>query len=161
MTFLATRYWRFCIYIGINIDAQKFIYGHLFYFLQISTKMHRIWNELWMAPASQWPKRRRSEGSPGQRLPSADGQLSRLASDICMVYVWYIHGIYLVYPWYILSNSKSCLLSAIKLLSWKSMQHISSSDSSSIHPVPEPRWKCCIKFKMKVAHLKLTKRMLE
>ncbi len=38
----------------------------------------------------------------------------RLASDLCMVYVWYIHGIYLVYPWYILSDSKSCLLSAIK-----------------------------------------------
>jgi hypothetical protein len=31
-----------------------------------------------------------------------------------LVYVWYIHGIYLVYPWYILSDSKSCLLSAIK-----------------------------------------------
>jgi hypothetical protein len=35
----------------------------------------------------------------------------RLASDLRMVYVWYIHGIYLIYPWYILSDSKSCLLS--------------------------------------------------
>ncbi len=64
--------------------------------------------------ASQWPRLRRSEGSPGPRLPSADGQLSGLASDLRMVYVWYIHGICLVYPWYILSDSKSCLLSAIK-----------------------------------------------
>ena len=64
--------------------------------------------------ASQWPRLRRSEGNPGPRLPSADGQLSRLASDLRLVYVWYIHGIYLVYPWYILSDSKSCLLSAIK-----------------------------------------------
>ncbi len=29
-----------------------------------------------------------------------------------------------------------------------------------IHPVPEPRWKCCIKCKMKGSHLKLTQRML-
>ncbi len=64
--------------------------------------------------ASQWPRLRRSKGSPGQRLPSADGQLSGLASDLRLVYVWYIHGIYLVYPWYILSDSKSCLFSAIK-----------------------------------------------
>jgi hypothetical protein len=63
--------------------------------------------------ASQWPRLRRSEGSPGLRLPSADGQLSGLTSDLGMVYVWYI----LVYPWYILSDSKSCLLSAIKYLS--------------------------------------------
>ncbi len=82
--------------------------------------------------ASKWPRLRRSEGSPGQRLPSADGQLSGLASDLHMVYVWYIHGIYLVYPWYILSDSKSYLLSAIKLLSWKSMQHTCISNSSSI-----------------------------
>jgi hypothetical protein len=68
--------------------------------------------------ASQWPRLRRSEGSPSQRLQSADGQPSGLASDLrtahSTVYVWYIYGIYLVYPWYILSNSKSCLLSAIK-----------------------------------------------
>jgi hypothetical protein len=64
--------------------------------------------------ASLWPRLRSSEGSPGLRLPSADGQLSGLTSDLCMVYVWYIHGIYLVHPWYILSYSKSCLLSAIK-----------------------------------------------
>jgi hypothetical protein len=64
--------------------------------------------------ASQWPRLRRSEGNPGPRLQSADGQLSGLASDLRLVYVWYIHGIYLVYPWYILSDSKSCLLSAIK-----------------------------------------------
>jgi hypothetical protein len=64
--------------------------------------------------ASQWPRLRRSEGSPGLRLPSADGQLSGLASDLRLVYVWYIHGIYLVYSWYILSDSKSCILSAIK-----------------------------------------------
>jgi hypothetical protein len=46
--------------------------------------------------ASQWPRLRKSP------------------SDHLMVYVWYIHGISLVYPWYILPNSKSCLLSAIK-----------------------------------------------
>jgi hypothetical protein len=46
MTLLATRYRRFCVDIGIDIDAQKFIYGHLFYFLQILTKMHRISNVL-------------------------------------------------------------------------------------------------------------------
>jgi hypothetical protein len=41
--------------------------------------------------ASLWPKQRRSKGSLGPKLPSADGQL--------MVYTWYIHGIYyLVYP---------------------------------------------------------------
>ncbi len=50
---------------------------------------------------SQWPRLRRSEGSPGPRLPSADGQLSGLANDLCLVYVWYIPGISLVYPWYI------------------------------------------------------------
>ena len=64
--------------------------------------------------ASQWPRLRRSEGNPGPRLQSADGQLSGLASDLRLVYVWYIHGIYLVYSWYILSDSKSCILSAIK-----------------------------------------------
>ncbi len=32
-------------------------------------------------------------------------------SDLHMVYVWYIH-IYMVYPLYILSDGKSCLLSA-------------------------------------------------
>jgi hypothetical protein len=37
--------------------------------------------------ASLWPKLRRSEGSLGQRLPSADEQLSGLASDLCVVYV--------------------------------------------------------------------------
>ncbi len=36
--------------------------------------------------ASLWPKLRRSDGSPGLRLPSADGQLIGLASDHCMVY---------------------------------------------------------------------------
>ena len=36
--------------------------------------------------ASLWPKLRRSEGSPGLRLPSADGQLRRLGSDLHMVY---------------------------------------------------------------------------
>ena len=64
--------------------------------------------------ASQWPRLRRSEGNPVPRLQSADGQLSGLASDLRLVYVWYIHGIYLVYSWYILSDSKSCILSAIK-----------------------------------------------
>ena len=64
--------------------------------------------------ASQWPRLRRSEGNPGPRLQSADGQLSGLASDLRLVYVWYIHGIYLVYTWYILSDSKSCLLSVIE-----------------------------------------------
>ena len=45
-----------------------------------------------------WPKLRKSEGSPGLRLPNADGQLRRLARDFHMVYAWYIPGIYLVYP---------------------------------------------------------------
>ncbi len=66
-----------------------------------------LWTFELPQPASLWPRLRRSEGSPGLRLPSADGQLSRQASDLHMVNVWYIHGIYLVYPWYILSYSKS------------------------------------------------------
>jgi hypothetical protein len=45
-TLLATRYRRFCVDIGIDIDAQKFVFGHWFYFLQISTKMPRISNVL-------------------------------------------------------------------------------------------------------------------
>ena len=49
--------------------------------------------------ASLWPKPRRSEGSPVLRLPSADGQLRRLAPDFRTVYP----GIYPVYTWYILS----------------------------------------------------------
>ena len=36
--------------------------------------------------ASLWPKPRRSEGSPGLRLPSADGQLRRLARDLGTLY---------------------------------------------------------------------------
>jgi hypothetical protein len=40
------RYRRLSVDIGIDIDAQKFIYGHRCYFLQISTKMHRISNVL-------------------------------------------------------------------------------------------------------------------
>ncbi len=53
--------------------------------------------------ASLWQKLRRSEGNLGPRLPSAGGQLSWLASDLRMVNVRYIHGIYLVYDtWYIL-----------------------------------------------------------
>ncbi len=35
---------------------------------------------------SLWPKLRSFDGSPGLRLPSADGQLSGLASDHHMVY---------------------------------------------------------------------------
>ena len=47
--------------------------------------------------ASQWPRLRRSEGSPGLRLPNERGQQSGpgLSSN------WYIHGIYMVYTWYI------------------------------------------------------------
>ena len=37
--------------------------------------------------ASLWPKLRRSEGSTGLRLPSADGQLRRLEHDFHMVNV--------------------------------------------------------------------------
>jgi hypothetical protein len=55
--------------------------------------------------ASQWPRLRRSEGSPGLRLPNERGQQSGpgLSSNwyihgIYMVYTWYIHGIYHVYP---------------------------------------------------------------
>ena len=53
--------------------------------------------------ASLWPKLRSSDGSPGLRLPSADGQLSRLASYLRMVYAlaWYKHGIYREYTLYI------------------------------------------------------------
>ncbi len=36
--------------------------------------------------ASLWPKLTSSDGSPGLMLPSADGQLSGLASDLHMVY---------------------------------------------------------------------------
>ena len=43
--------------------------------------------------ASLWPKPRRYEGSPCLRLPSADGQLKRLAPDFRMVYAQYIPGI--------------------------------------------------------------------
>ena len=59
-------------------------------------------------------KIQRKSRSEASKRGWADGQLSGLASDLRLVYVWYIHGIYLVYPWYILSDSKSCLLSAIK-----------------------------------------------
>ncbi len=47
--------------------------------------------------ASQWPRLRRSEGSPGTMLPSVRGPQSGpgLSSD------WHIHGIYMVYTWYI------------------------------------------------------------
>ncbi len=48
--------------------------------------------------ASLWPKLRRSEESPGLRLPSADGQLRRLARDFRMAYAKYIPGIYVAYP---------------------------------------------------------------
>ena len=48
-------------------------------------------------PASLWPKLRRSEGSPGLRLPSADGQLRRLEHDFRMVYAKYIPCIYGIY----------------------------------------------------------------
>jgi hypothetical protein len=41
-------------------------------------------NLAWVA--SLWPKLKRSDGSPGLRRPSADGQLSGLASDHCTVY---------------------------------------------------------------------------
>ncbi len=71
--------------------------------------------------ASLWQKLRSSDGSPGLRLPSANGQLSRLASYLRMVYAQYIHGIYQEYTLYILSDSKSCLLSAIEWLSWNAM----------------------------------------
>ncbi len=47
--------------------------------------------------ASRWPRLRRPEGSPGPRLPSADGQLS--GSQV--TFVWYMSGIYMVYTWYI------------------------------------------------------------
>ena len=47
--------------------------------------------------ASLWPKLRRSDGSPGLRLPSADGQQRRLEHDFSMVYAKYIPCIYPVY----------------------------------------------------------------
>ncbi len=47
--------------------------------------------------ASQWLGLRRSEGSPGPRLPSADEQLAGLQ----VTFVWYMSGIYMVYTWYI------------------------------------------------------------
>ncbi len=53
--------------------------------------------------AYQCPKLRKSEGSPGLRLPNADGQLRRLAREFCMVYTRNIP----VYTWYILSYSKT------------------------------------------------------
>jgi hypothetical protein len=41
---------------------------------------------------SLWPNLRRSARSPCQRLPSKDGQLSRLASDLCLEYTENIHA---------------------------------------------------------------------
>jgi hypothetical protein len=51
--------------------------------------------------ASLWPKLRGSYGSLSLMLPSERGQQSwpvLLASDLLLVYTWYIHGIYQVYP---------------------------------------------------------------
>ncbi len=79
--------------------------------------------ELWTAPASRgrplcgqnWEDLREVSVRGCQlSVPSADGQLSWLARDLHVVYTWYIHGIYMVYPWCILSDGRSCLLNAIK-----------------------------------------------
>jgi hypothetical protein len=57
-------------------------------------------------------------------------------------YMWYIHGytthILTEYAWYIHGPS----------------------ESYGDYPIPEPRCKCCVKCKMKDAHLKLTQGML-
>ena len=59
--------------------------------------------------ASLWPKLRRSEGSPGLRLPNADGQPRRLAREFRMVYTTDIPVYTInipVYTWYVLSSSE-------------------------------------------------------
>ncbi len=45
--------------------------------------------------ASLWPKLRRSEGSLGLRLPNEHGQQS---GPTLITFVWYVHGMYMVYP---------------------------------------------------------------
>ena len=52
--------------------------------------VQKAWNERNSAKKILWPKLRRSDGSPGLRLPSADGQLRGLSSDLR---IWYMHRI--------------------------------------------------------------------
>ena len=56
-----------------------------------------------------WPKLRKSEGSPGLRLPNADGQPRRLVREFRMVYTTDIPVYTMnipVYTWYVLSSSE-------------------------------------------------------
>ncbi len=72
------------------------------WFVRLSAAVLMVWALPSLAwAASLWPKQRRSEGSPGLRLPSADGQLSRRkwpSHGICLKYAWYIPCISPVYP---------------------------------------------------------------
>ena len=68
---------------------------------------------------SLWLKPMRYARSPGQRLPSEDGQLRGLACDLGLWWFYhhgYIHGIYTVYTLHIPSFSKTCFVCRIELL---------------------------------------------
>ena len=81
--------------------------------------------------ASLWLKLRRSEESPGLRLPNERGQQSgpALTSDLCLVYTWYIQ----VYTWYILPSSKTYHLGTIELLSCNAMRCACIASCSYFH----------------------------
>ncbi len=80
---------------------------------------------------SQWRWLRRSEGSLGLRLPSADGQLG--GSQVTLV--WYMSGIYMVYTWYIPGISCTTVNHAfwVLLSSWP--ENPCSVHVFPIHPV--------------------------
>ncbi len=70
--------------------------------------------------------------SPPNRGRSRPHSLKQMiASDLLMVYAWNMHGVYMVYTLYILSDSKSCLLSAIEWLSWNAMLRTRIYNSSN------------------------------
>ncbi len=91
--------------------------------------------------ASQWPRLRRSEGSPGLMLPNARGQQS--GTGIYMVYTWNIQAYYKVYTTYILAVSETYLLCTFELLSCATMLCTCISNSSNFHsfPVSVPKLK--------------------
>jgi hypothetical protein len=89
--------------------------------------------------ASLWPGLRRSDISPGLRLPNERGQQSGLdcqVTCIYMVYTCYIHVIYMVYTTYILAVSETYLLCIFELLSCATMLCACISNSSNFHRVP-------------------------
>ncbi len=74
-------------------------------------------------------------------LPNKRGQQSRLASDLSMVYVWYIHCIYRVYPWYIMTVKH-----AIWVLSSSCPENPCRVHVLPIHPVLIASLKACKKM---------------